>query len=382
MLDFIGMWEQAKNELEGMWDSLDVTKSAAQASDAIKRAAGTPENANMVAAIEKARKGAEPVVLAPPAPIAPQPVTEELDLFEDTTSDNSVIPAEEASVLAPQGETTQPPATSPRVITPPVQDVEVAVVEEETVAEPEVVDVTLTGWSNLAGLESADNHVDSIGIFTMPYGVVADGGITLSGKKMDVKKDHNLTKDSTFENVDTSKAYKKVDGTTYKRQDYTSDELFSKAIYSGFYGAAKKSVSGFDKLTDEQVEIIVDIGYNAGPKAYKWNDIDTLSTELQKKEADRTITNLTEFTKNFAASSKFGAGLLRRRSVMANKVLGDTDQIAYIEQGNDVEGTTTFSMKRSDGTTVRSWDKSTTSVNAYPTGKPVITIDGERKASY
>jgi len=86
MLDFIGMWEQAKQELEGMWASLDTTKSAAQASDAIKRSAGTPENANMVAAIEKSRQGIEPVVLAPPpAPVAPQPVvTQELDLFEDT----------------------------------------------------------------------------------------------------------------------------------------------------------------------------------------------------------------------------------------------------------------------------------------------------------
>jgi len=112
MFDFIGMWEQAKDELEGMWASLDTTKSAAQASDAIKRFAGTPENATMVAAIEKSRKGAEPVVLAPapaPTPVAPEPVpTQELDLFEDTTTDNSIVPTEEAPALAPQGETPEP----------------------------------------------------------------------------------------------------------------------------------------------------------------------------------------------------------------------------------------------------------------------------------
>ena len=111
MLDFMGMWEQAKQELDGMWASLDSTKSTAQASDAIKRAAGTPQDANMVDAIEKSRQGVEPVVLAPAppaAPIAPQPVTEELDLFEDTTLDNSVIPTEEAPVLAPQGTTPEP----------------------------------------------------------------------------------------------------------------------------------------------------------------------------------------------------------------------------------------------------------------------------------
>ena len=84
MLDFMGMWEQAKQELEGMWASLDSTKSTAQASDAIKRAAGTPQDANMVDAIEKSRVSSEPVVLAP-APV----VTQELDLFEDTAVDTT-----------------------------------------------------------------------------------------------------------------------------------------------------------------------------------------------------------------------------------------------------------------------------------------------------
>ena len=85
MLDFIGMWEQAKQELEGMWASLDTNKSAAQASDAIKRYAGTPENANMVEAIEESRSGGAPVQL-------------EATLFEDTTSDTTVadLSAEEA----------------------------------------------------------------------------------------------------------------------------------------------------------------------------------------------------------------------------------------------------------------------------------------------
>jgi len=140
MFDFIGMWEQAKDELEGMWASLDTTKSAAQASDAIKRFAGTPENATMVAAIEKSRKGAEPVVLAP-APIAPQPITEELDLFEDTTTDNSIIPTEEAPALAPQG------LTPPSVLNPPP---EVESPEEEA----EVVSVDMRGQSDVRGIRN------------------------------------------------------------------------------------------------------------------------------------------------------------------------------------------------------------------------------------
>ena len=80
------MYEKGKQELSNIWEAIDSVKVAAQASDAIKTASGTPENANMVKAIEKSRQGIEPVVLAPPpAPVAPQPVvTQELDLFEDT----------------------------------------------------------------------------------------------------------------------------------------------------------------------------------------------------------------------------------------------------------------------------------------------------------
>jgi len=106
--DMMAMYEKGKQELSNIWEAIDSVKVAAQASDAIKRAAGTPENANMFDAIEKSRQGVGPVVLAPAPPVAPQPVTEELDLFKDTTSDNSVIPAEEAPVLAPQGTTPEP----------------------------------------------------------------------------------------------------------------------------------------------------------------------------------------------------------------------------------------------------------------------------------
>ena len=155
------------------------------------------------------------------------------------------------------------------------------------------------------------------------------------------------------------------------------------AGYTGFYESAKANVDNFDDLTDEHKEVIIDLGYNAGETAFtKWNDTDTLAKELVKDVGDRTITNLTQFTDNFAAGKKFGGGVLRRRALSANKVLGADDQIAYIEQGKAINGIVKFSLKRSDGTTVRAWDRAKAKVNDYPKGKPILTIDGERKATY
>jgi len=303
--------------------------------------------------------------------------------------DDQDFPEEYGAYKTPVADTEEPPMEAAEA-TPSTASTQIEEALTEAAVVPEVpakvevakVDKTLTGWSNLAGLESSSLHVDNIGIITMGYGVVADGGVTLNGKAIDVKSGHGLTSTSALGTVDTSKAYKTVNGVKYKREDYTSDELFSKAVYSGFYASAKKSVTGFAKLDDAHVEVIIDMGYHAGEGAFKWNDVDTLSSELQKDASKRKVSKLTEFTKNFAADGKFGGGVLRRRAVMANKVLAAADKVAYIEQGDAVGGKTTFYLKRSDKTTIRSWEKTTSSVTDYPTGKPILTIGGERKAAY
>lgn len=83
----MAMYERGKQEVSNIWDSIDSVKTAAQASDAIKTAAGTPENANMVKAIEESRSRNTPVQL-------------EAGIFEDTTADTIVddLEAEEAPV--------------------------------------------------------------------------------------------------------------------------------------------------------------------------------------------------------------------------------------------------------------------------------------------
>ena len=72
----MAQYEKIKQEISGMWSSIDGVMLAAKASDALKNAAGTPENATQVEAIEKSRKGGEPVQL-------------EASLFEDTTEDTT-----------------------------------------------------------------------------------------------------------------------------------------------------------------------------------------------------------------------------------------------------------------------------------------------------
>ena len=72
----MAQYEKIKQEISEMWSSIDGVMLAAKASDALKNAAGTPENATQVEAIEKSRKGGEPVQL-------------EASLFEDTTADTT-----------------------------------------------------------------------------------------------------------------------------------------------------------------------------------------------------------------------------------------------------------------------------------------------------
>ena len=83
----MAQYEKIKQEISGMWSSIDGVMLAAKASDALKNAAGTPENATQAEAIEKSRKGGEPVQL-------------EAGLFEDTTADTLVadLGAEETEV--------------------------------------------------------------------------------------------------------------------------------------------------------------------------------------------------------------------------------------------------------------------------------------------
>lgn len=81
-------YERGKQELSGMWSAIDATKIAARVSDSIKDMAGTPENANMVEAIERSRAGGDAVQL-------------EAGIFDDTTADTVALDLEEEAVAEP-----------------------------------------------------------------------------------------------------------------------------------------------------------------------------------------------------------------------------------------------------------------------------------------
>jgi len=258
-------------------------------------------------------------------------------------------------------------------------------VQTDKILSGDTVGIELTGWSNLAGSESTTLHVDPANIITMGWGVVPDGGVKVNGKLVKPKDfaAHKLTSESNLDKVDTSGAYKRVNGVTYKRSDYTSDEYFSKAIYSGFYASAKSKVKNFDKLTDAGKEVVVDFGYNGGELFFNFNDTATLVTELIKPEAERNLKELTKFTQNFSMQGVGNTiGVLRRRAVMANKILGSKDQIAYIEQTKLANKNTIFSMKRADGTEVNKWLKLEKHTVDSPAGMPIVNIEGERMSKY
>jgi hypothetical protein len=86
--EILAQYERGKQELSEMWSSIDGVMLAAKASDALKNAAGTPENATQVDAIERARELNEPVQL-------------EAGLFEDTSEDTTVKDLTEEEAVEP-----------------------------------------------------------------------------------------------------------------------------------------------------------------------------------------------------------------------------------------------------------------------------------------
>ena len=216
MLDFIGMWEQAKQELEGMWASLDTTKSAAQASDAIKRAAGTPENANMVKAIEESRALNTPVQL-------------ESGIFDDTTAnlgtqgltDNTI----EVSPLEAQGFT---PERRPDSLTS--EDV-----------SPRYIENALKAFGGLEGLDHGADGKLVNGRRTYNYGVEED---TLSDLG--------------------------IERTDYANEEGVVDDLaVAKEVGKSFHKAVSSKIPSFRKMPEEVYDVAFSLVWNAGKTAFK-----------------------------------------------------------------------------------------------------------------
>lgn len=125
---------------------------------------------------------------------------------------------------------------------------------------------------------------------TLAAGIVADGGVTYNGKE--VKAGKNTVKASAFDSskVDMSKAYKKVGGKNYKREDYTSDEDWSKAVIEAFKDVVKgRAGDSWDELTDNTKQAVTKLAWNNGEGWANYDTSQSLYKELAKETKDKTI---------------------------------------------------------------------------------------------
>ena len=137
--------------------------------------------------------------------------------------------------------------------------------------------------------DEAHIGVDSHNL-TLAAGIVADGGVTYNGKE--VKAGKNTVKASEFDasKVDMSKAYKKVGGKNYKREDYTSDEDWSKAVIEAFKDVVKgRAGDSWDELTDNTKQAVTKLAWNNGEGWANYDTSQSLYKELAKETKDKTI---------------------------------------------------------------------------------------------
>jgi len=214
--DMMAMYEKGKQELSNIWEAIDSVKVAAQASDAIKTASGTPENANMVKAIEESRALNTPVQL-------------ESGIFDDTTAnlgtqgltDNTI----EVSPLEAQGFT---PERRPDSLTS--EDV-----------SPRYIENALKAFGGLEGLDHGADGKLVNGRRTYNYGVEED---TLSDLG--------------------------IERTDYANEEGVVDDLaVAKEVGKSFHKAVSSKIPSFRKMPEEVYDVAFSLVWNAGKTAFK-----------------------------------------------------------------------------------------------------------------
>ena len=212
----MAMYEKGKQELSNIWEAIDSVKVAAQASDAIKTASGTPENANMVKAIEESRALNTPVQL-------------ESGIFNDTTAnlgtqgltDNTI----EVSPLEAQGFT---PERRPDSLT------------SENVS-PRYIENALKAFGGLEGLDHGADGKLVNGRRTYNYGVEED---TLSDLG--------------------------IERTDYANEEGVVDDLaVAKEVGKSFHKAVSSKIPSFRKMPEEVYDVAFSLVWNAGKTAFK-----------------------------------------------------------------------------------------------------------------
>lgn len=168
-------------------------------------------------------------------------------LMARPASDAAPIAAERSALAAPVAA----PAAAPAAAT-----------TETSSAFSSDVESIYTAFT-AGGEEGKTAHVglDKTNI-TLPAGIVADG-LKYNGVSFVQGKAEVVGFDKT--KLDTSGAYKTVNGTKIKRSDYTSDVDFSKAVLTGFENVLKAGAGDdWSKIPATAKAALVKVGWNLG----------------------------------------------------------------------------------------------------------------------
>ena len=224
--------------------------------------------------------GGEAYRKKPPEGTITRPVARPDELVSDTAKDVE----ESAPVTAETEEETTPVATQGAGLMSPMFDTKGETPEEATTTSTysTAVEDLYTDFTE-GNQEGTEAHIgqDKQNI-TLPAGIVADG-LKYDGKS--VTQGANTIKAADFDKtkLDTSGAYKEVDGVKIKRSDYTSDVEFSKAVLEGFEDVAKtKAGTDWDSMPSVAKKAMLKVGWNKGPGWLKGSTAGAAYKELAK----------------------------------------------------------------------------------------------------
>ena len=262
----------------------------------------------------------------------------------------------EVKPMAPQSTTPEEVAPTPTTLTKTLS---------ETGSPQYAPDIGLTPrefalrmfTDEVGARESTTPHFDSSGVFTLGYGVVPDEGSV------------NIVLDAKG-NIDEEQS--DISGATKNGlalADYNYDQqAFAAAIARQFYDKGSTIFNNkhddvkFESYSPEARSAMLDLMYNAGPDAMRWNDVKTFldaSENIGTENYNRD--DLIQFVNNFRDNDTYPRGLLKRRLLAYNMVAPEEDQAAYIEtyRTEDDKGTV-FKVFNTAGDLIFETEKPTT----------------------
>jgi len=280
--------------------------------------------------------------------------------------------AVDQQIKLPQQQVNEAPTVEAEV--PAEVPVEVPV---EIPSEVAPSDYTLTasmqsGFDSLIASEGEATHVDGRGILTLPYGIVPDPDSIkkADGTSFDPTGTHGFKVGDDYSGIDYSEATK----FGVKRSDFTSDKLWSEAVYKTFADKTHENLKANPNLTtkvadlsDSALEAAYDVSWNMGIGAASYRSVGTMLQEASKAEGKQT-SKLIEFTENFRSgknsdgTQNFPRGLLKRRLETYNLVANPADVASTLRTEASLNGSgervgTTYKVLRTDGTVIKTFLK-------------------------